>query len=73
MVIPIIGGGNGGIRIQGDRDIHHKDSEHGLDLEGAKNRAVVDSDGEEEIGEEEVITLETTTGRELGRGYKVAT
>ena len=32
LVIPIIGGGNGGIRIQGDRDIHHKDSEHGLDL-----------------------------------------
>ena len=47
----------------------------GLDLEGAKNReaAAAESNGEETIDEEEVMPLEKTIGRELGRGYKVAT
>ena len=27
--ISLIGGGNGGIRIQGDQDIHHKEAEYG--------------------------------------------
>ena len=47
----------------------------GLYLEGAKNRAeeVEESDGEENIGKEEGMPLETTTGRERGRGYKVST
>ena len=47
----------------------------GLDLEGAKKRsaAAAESDGEYKIGKEEVMPQETTTGQELGRGYKVAT
>ena len=38
----------------------------GLDLEGANNRAVAaaESDGEEALGEEEVMPLETMMGRE---------
>ena len=48
-----------------------------LDLEGAKKKAeaaaAAESDGEETIGEEEGIPLDTTTVWELGWGYKVAT
>ena len=29
MVLPTIGGGNGGRRLQGDHKIHHEDTEHG--------------------------------------------
>ena len=46
-----------------------------LDLEGVNNRkaTAAESDGEEIIGKEEGMPLETATGRELGWGYKVAT
>ena len=40
----------------------------GLYLEGAKKRAEEESKIEEAISKEEGMTLETTTGRELGRG-----
>ena len=36
----------------------------GLDLEETKNRESEESHGEEAIGEEEGMPLETTTGRE---------
>ena len=29
LVIPTIGGGNGGSRLQGDWEIHHEEVEHG--------------------------------------------
>ena len=29
LVIPLIGGGNGGSRLRGDWDIHHEDAEYG--------------------------------------------
>ena len=47
----------------------------GLDLGGAKKKAAAaaESDVEEAIGEEEIMALETTTGQELGQGYKVST
>ena len=32
LVVPIIGGINDGIRLQGDRNIHHKEAEHGRAL-----------------------------------------
>ena len=41
-------------------------------MEKEKNRAVAESDEEKEIGKEEGIPLEKTTGQELGRVYKVA-
>ena len=46
-----------------------------IDLEGAKKRAAAaeESDGGETLGEEKGMPLETMTGRERGRGYKVAT
>ena len=46
-----------------------------LDLEGSKKRsaAAVALDVGETIGEEEGITIETTTVQERGRGYKVET
>ena len=36
----------------------------GLDLEGTKKRVAAESDGEEEISEEEGMYLEMTTGPE---------
>ena len=42
-----------------------------LYLEGAKTRAATESKIEEEISKEEGMPLETTTGWELGWGYKI--
>ena len=47
--------------------------QYGLDLDGAKKWSAAESYGEEAISEEEGIPLEITTGRELGRRYKVPT
>ena len=44
----------------------------GLDFEAEKKRVAEELDGEDAIGKEERISLETTTDMELGRGYKVA-
>ena len=53
-------------RIPGVRVYRRWWEQDGLDLEGAKKRAVTaeESDGEEKIGEEEGMPLETTTVRE---------
>ena len=32
LEVPIIGGSNGGNRLRGDQDIHHKETEHGREL-----------------------------------------
>ena len=48
--------------IPGARDSCQWWEQDSLDLEGEKNRAAAESDGEESIGKEEVMPLEMTTG-----------